>query len=60
MMASRYTNDADYWRKQAAEMRELAQTASIPARENLLRLARDYDLLAQGAQLRPQGTPPHE
>jgi hypothetical protein len=58
-MPSLYLNNADYWRKQAAKMQELAETASPSAREHLLRLARDYTLIAQRAQP-PQETPAQE
>jgi hypothetical protein len=60
-MPSRYAHDADYWRKQAAEMRALAETsANASAREHLLRLAQDYELIAQGALFRPRGTSAEE
>jgi hypothetical protein len=54
-MPSLYLHNADYWRKQAAKLRELAETASPSAREHLVRLARDYELIAQRPQ-RPEGT----
>jgi hypothetical protein len=52
----RYSKDADYWRKHAAEMRALAETASASSREHLLQLAQDYELVAKGALFRARGT----
>jgi hypothetical protein len=52
-MPTRYINDPDHWTEQAAHMRPLAESAgNSVTRAELLSLAKDYDLLAERAQLR--------
>ena len=48
-------NDSRRWRMRAEELRTMAeQCATTEAREMLLRLAQDYDLLAERAEARAQ------
>ena len=45
-------NDPDYWRKRAEEMRALSETMDdVEARAIMLRLAEDYDKLADRAEV---------
>jgi hypothetical protein len=45
-------NDPDHWRKSAADMRDLAQTSTGPARESFIKIAAEYDKLAERAKAR--------
>ena len=57
MSASRL-NDAEHWRQEATKLRSLAEdVGDVSVRESMLRLAQDYDLLAQRAQDRANRTP---
>lgn len=55
MGASRL-NDADHWRQRAQQMRALSVDATdLTTREAMLRIAREYDNLAERATLRSGG-----
>jgi hypothetical protein len=47
-------NDPEHWRKQADEMRRLAATSRDDVRAGLLRVALEYDALADRAEQRLQ------
>jgi hypothetical protein len=50
MPQAHYINDSGHWRDSAEEMRALAEdVADEEARETMLRLAKDYDRLAERA-----------
>ena len=51
-MPAWYINDSGHWISQAIKLRALAKTAAT--RDELLRVARDYDLMAVRAQERAQ------
>ena len=53
-MPARYINDSGHWISQAIKLRALAKTVSTATRDELLRVARDYDLMAVRAQERAQ------
>jgi hypothetical protein len=50
--------DAKYYRSQARELRELAGQLIDAERDELLRTAQDYDLLAEKAEKRNAPRPP--
>jgi len=55
-MAISHVNDSRHWRDRAAEMRALSDMMSdIEAAAIMLRLADDYDLLADRADIRSNG-----
>jgi len=52
-MSSHLADNSDHWRKRAGELRRLAETMiRANPREKVLRLAEDYDRLAQRAEER--------
>ena len=56
-MAPSHINDPDHWRKRAAEMRKLASDIEDRTmKENMLRLAAEYEKLAERAVLRRSRT----
>ena len=56
MPQAHYINDPGHWLDRAEEMRELAQDVKDEAaRQTMLRLAQDYDRLAERAELRSDG-----
>jgi hypothetical protein len=58
VMSTSHINDPEHWRDQAGKMRQLAYVANnAQAREDMLSLARDYDLLAKRAHNRANGLP---
>jgi hypothetical protein len=58
-MPASYINDPAHWRERAAEMRRLAdELIEIDAKEIMLRLAADYDRLAERAAQRADGITP--
>jgi hypothetical protein len=58
-MTASHINDPQHWRERAAEMRKLAEdvtdSAASAAKETMLRIAADYDKLAERADLRTGG-----
>jgi hypothetical protein len=51
-----HVDDAEHWRERAAQMRVLATTMKqIEAQAIMVRLAEDYDKLADRAELRANG-----
>jgi hypothetical protein len=58
-MAISFTNDSEYWRTRAEEARTLADKMSDEeSKQAMLRIASDYDRLAERAALRAQGASP--
>jgi len=58
MSPANFINDPTHWRARAEEMRTLAEhLKDDQARDTMLRLAADYDRLAQRAQERSAGLP---
>jgi hypothetical protein len=56
-MPTNFANDAKHWRLRAAEMRALAETMNdVGVRALMLKLANDYDKLADRAEDRSTGT----
>jgi len=45
-------DDPDHWRRQAQQIRNLAEGVAGERRENLLQIARDYDKLVLKAERR--------
>jgi hypothetical protein len=57
-MPASFINDPKHWRDRAAEMRSLAaQTADGDSKRAMVRIAEDYDTLAQRAEERSAGLP---
>ena len=55
-MALNHVNDSKHWRDRAAEMRGLAdEMKDIAGKTMMLKLADDYDKLAERAQVRSGG-----
>jgi hypothetical protein len=55
-MTASHINNPDHWRERAAEMRKLAEDIKDSgAKETMLRIAADYDRLAERADLRTGG-----
>jgi hypothetical protein len=51
-----FINDPDHWRQRAADMRTLARDVQmIEARATMLRIADDYERLAERAEVRTDG-----
>jgi hypothetical protein len=60
-MSSRTVSDPKHWRDRAAEMRALSETMDdVEARAIMLRLAEDYDKLADRAEARAGGSQPNK
>jgi hypothetical protein len=58
-MATPFINDSEHWRIRAEEARALAdQMNDEPSKQTMLRIATDYDHLAERAALRAQGASP--
>ena len=58
-MTVSFINDPEHWRNRAEEARTLAeQMSDETSRQTMLRIATDYDRLAQRAASRAQGTSP--
>jgi hypothetical protein len=52
-MSSSFINDPQHWRERAAEMRKLADSMQDSAsKQTMLRMAADYDRLAERAEAR--------
>jgi hypothetical protein len=57
-MPNSFINDPTHWLQRAAEIRALAQSMSDPqSKEAMLRIAQDYEHLAERAKLRAKGSP---
>ena len=55
-MSSSHINDPEHWRQRAQDMRRLAQDVNdSAAKQTMLRIAADYDRLAERASLRSDG-----
>jgi hypothetical protein len=55
-MSTSHINDPEHWRQRAQEMRKLAEDIKdSAARQTMLRIAADYDRLAERAELRTDG-----
>ena len=55
-MSSSHINDPEHWRQRAQDMRKLAQDVNdSAAKQTMLRIAADYDRLAERASLRSDG-----
>jgi hypothetical protein len=58
-MATSFINDPEHWRNRAEEARTLADQMSDQAsKQTMLRIAADYERLAERAALRAQGASP--
>ncbi len=58
-MTSHSINDPDHWQKRAEEMRALARgVEDEQSRITMLRIAKDYDKLAERAERRAMGLSP--
>jgi hypothetical protein len=58
-MATSFINDPEHWRNRAEEARTLAdQMSDAASKQTMLRIAADYDKLAERAVLRAQRTSP--
>ena len=56
MSQASHINDPPYWRERARHMRSMAEGATdTEARETMLRVAKEYDRLAERAELRSSG-----
>ena len=56
-MANSFTNDPAHWRHRAEEMRTLAEgMSSSETRQIMMRIATDYERLAERAEQRGKGT----
>ena len=57
-MPSHFINDPEHWRHRAQEMRVLADgIKDLASKETMLRIAKDYDRLAERAEERSGGAP---
>ena len=61
-MPASHVNDSKHWRNRAAQMRALSDMMKeVEAAATMLRLADDYDLLADRADIRSNaGVPPNK
>ena len=58
-MTTSFINDPEHWGQRAEEARALADQMNDEAsKQAMLRIAADYDRLAERAALRAQGAPP--
>lgn len=58
-MGISFINDPEHWRNRAEEARTLAdQMNEEPSKQMMLRIAAEYDRLAERAELRAQGASP--
>jgi hypothetical protein len=56
-MPASFINDPEYWRDRAKEKRLLAEAMKDQiSKEKILRIARDYERLAQQAEERSKGS----
>lgn len=61
MPNANYINDPKHWRERTEQMRRAAaDTRSDTVRETMLRIAADYDRLAERAMARATGRAPKE
>ncbi len=58
-MSASFINDPKHWRERAEQMRTIAEETHNPlAKETMLRIAQDYEHLAQRAEARLAGDAP--
>jgi hypothetical protein len=58
-MPASFINDPEHWRQRAEQMRALAgEVNDEQAKETMLRIAKDYERLAERAEQRAKGSPP--
>jgi hypothetical protein len=58
-LGTSFINDPEHWHNRAAEARTLAnQMNDEPSKQMMLRIAADYERLAERAELRAQGASP--
>ncbi len=56
-MPASFINDPEHWRRRAEEARSIAeQMSDSPSKEAMLRIAKDYERLAERAEQRAKGS----
>jgi hypothetical protein len=58
-MPASFINDPEHWRQRAGEARSVAEQMNEPqSKEAMLRIAKDYERLAERAEQRAKGSGP--